>query len=581
MGLKRVFFSVWLVGAGVALADFEALRYGGEGKVVDLAVGLWAWPLPMDYDGDGDLDLVVACPDKPSRGTYFFENPGGGGKLPVFKPGVKVGTATNNMRVSYVGGVPRVLVAGSEVTDAVGGKFEKKEQVYPKTSVHPSRVRANQWTYVDWEGDGDEDIIVGAGDWADYGWDAAYDAQGRWRNGPLRGFVYLLEKKGDGWAEAVKVRAGGADVEVYGWPTPNFADFDGDGDLDLLCGEFLDGFTYFENAGLRGAPVYLGGKRLGVKMDLQMIVPTALDWDADGDVDLVVGDEDGRVALVEHTGEVVGGVPVFAEPVYFQQEADTLNAGALATPYAVDWDGDGDEDLLCGNTAGYVFFYENLTGGATPEWGVAERLTAGGDVLRIQAGDSGSIQGPCEAKWGYTTLSAADWDGDGKVDLVLNSIWGQVLWYRRGADGLEAARPVEVAWTAGARKPAWNWWDPNGAALATQWRTTPEAVDWDGDGLVDLVMLDQEGYLAFWKKREDGKVDEPARIFVDEKGAALRLNVKSCGGSGRVKLKVADWDGDGRKDVLVNSENAALLRNLGERDGTVVLKRSGNLGEQN
>ena len=36
-------------------------------------------------------------------------------------------------------------------------------------------------------------------------------------------------------------------------------------------------------------------------MDLQMITPTAIDWDRDGDIDLVVGDEDGRVAFVENT----------------------------------------------------------------------------------------------------------------------------------------------------------------------------------------------------------------------------------------------------------------------------------------
>ena len=42
-------------------------------------------------------------------------------------------------------------------------------------------------------------------------------------------------------------------------------------------------------------------------MNVQMITPTVVDWDADGDPDLVVGDEDGRVALVENSGKIRGG----------------------------------------------------------------------------------------------------------------------------------------------------------------------------------------------------------------------------------------------------------------------------------
>src|SRR5262245_23409322 len=70
--------------------ELARLKYNYPGLTVDLGVGLWAFPLPMDFDGDGDLDLVVSCPDRPSNGTYFFENPGtqSGHKLPVFKPGV-------------------------------------------------------------------------------------------------------------------------------------------------------------------------------------------------------------------------------------------------------------------------------------------------------------------------------------------------------------------------------------------------------------------------------------------------------------------------------------------------------------
>ena len=42
-----------------------------------------------------------------------------------------------------------------------------------------------------------------------------------------------------------------------------------------------------------------------------MITPTAVDFDADGDLDIVCGDEDGRVAFIEHTSKVVGGMPQF------------------------------------------------------------------------------------------------------------------------------------------------------------------------------------------------------------------------------------------------------------------------------
>jgi hypothetical protein len=322
-------------------------------------------------------------------------------------------------------------------------------------------------------------------------------------------------------------------------------------------------------------------------MDLQMIVPVAFDWDKDGDVDLIVGDEDGRVALVEHTGKVDNGLPVFLPPRYFQQEAKDLKFGALATPTAVDWDGDGDQDILCGNTAGYIGFFENL-GGHPPKWAAPKLLKAGGKTIRIQAGPNGSIQGPCEAKWGYTTLTAGDWDGDGLPDLVVNSIWGKVIWYRNvGAKAkpkLAAAQAVAVEWPGKPPKPVWNWWDPRGKELVTQWRTTPVMVDFNRDGLPDLVMLDHKGYLALFERsvRNRNRVLLPGkRIFVDEAGNPIRLNPGRAGKSGRRKLVVVDWDGDGRLDVLANSTNADWWQNVGTRDGKTILRNRGPLFPRN
>src|SRR5690606_41492059 len=91
-------------------------------------------------------------------------------------------------------------------------------------------------------------------------------------------------------------------------------------------------------------------------MDLQMILPTAIDWTGDGHMDLIIGDEDGRVALLKNTGQVKDRMPVFEDPYYFQQKPDKVKFGALATPNSIDWDGAGDEDLTTGNTAGNIGF---------------------------------------------------------------------------------------------------------------------------------------------------------------------------------------------------------------------------------
>ena len=573
----------------------ERMKYNNPGLVVDLGVGLWAWPLPMDYDGDGDLDLVVSCADKPFNATCFFENPGGDPKMPVFRPPVVIGPGLRNCQIAYIDGQPRVTIPGHECVNFLKAGFDDRVKLPVEPKVHPNKIRANQWKYVDYDGDGRLDLVVGVGDWSEYGWDNAFSAKGEWTNGPLRGFVYLLRNTGSNqdpkYGEPTKIEAGGRPLEVYGMPSPNLADFDGDGDLDVICGEFVDKFTWFENAGTRREPKYAAGKYLAcqgkpLRMDLCMIVPVAVDWDSDGDVDLVVGQEDGRVALLDNTGRVGENGPVFHPPKFFRQEADEVKFGALVTPVSFDWDADGDEDLICGNTAGYVGLIENLDGGNPPKWAEAVLLEADGQVLRIEAGPNGSIQGPCETKWGYTTLSVADWDHDGLADLVVNSIWGKVVWYRnageKGRPKLAAAAPIEVQWQGPPPKPAWNWWQPEGKELATQWRTTPVAHDLTGDGLIDLVMLDHEGHLALFERKKVGGslvLLPPKRVFqgvdADKARGPLRLNAGEAGRSGRRKLCLADWDLDGKVDILVNSRSVDFLKNVSTDEGTYVFANTG------
>lgn len=562
------------------------LPYNHPGLIVDLGVGLWANPVPVDWDEDGDTDLLVSTTDKPSNGIYYFENDGNN----LFYPGNKIAGSKRQMSVSWPGDEMAITTPGTRYQDFREKLYGDPREIAYKQTFHSGRT--NQWKYADYNGDGIFDLLIGVSDWRDYGWDDAYDAKGMWTRGPLHGYVYVVMNHGTNerpsYGKASKVMAGGQPVDVFGKPSPNLVDWDQDGDLDLICGEFLDRISYFENVGTRTVPLFREGEFLTIHgeilhLELEMPEVVVYDWEADGDPDIVVGKEDGRVLLIENRGLDQDGRPRLAEPAYFRQKADYVKCGALSTPCSFDWDGDGDEDIISGNTAGFLEYIENLSGGGSPAWAAPLRLESNGRTFRIMAGSSLSIQGPAEAKWGYTVPYVADWNMDGLPDIVLNSIVGKILWLpNRGSRTqpvLGEARAVQVDWEGAPPKPAWNWWDPVSNELVVQWRTRPLVLDLNEDGLNDLIVIDHEGYLSYFQRNsgEKGLFLMPGqRIFYDERGKPLQLNSKKAGSSGRRKIDLVDWDGDGDLDLLANGMNAELYRNVGQ-NGAFVFRYEGDL----
>lgn len=589
--------------------DYLRVKYNNPDLIVDLGVGLWGAPIPMDYDNDGLMDLLMSCPDIPYRGLYFFKNIGTK-ENPLFdQPTRLVEKAFEYTQASIVNNTVYVISAGIEYTDFKNNLFNNPviitPNVLPENDVE--EPRSNMWSYVDYDSDGDLDILVGIDDQKDYHTGNGFNASGEWTNGPLRGYMYFLENVNGSYINRGKILAGNNPIETYGAPGANMADFDGDGKADIIAGEFLDKLTWFKNIGTSSIPEFAAGSVLKdengdtIRLHVQMIIPVAVDFNEDGKIDLLVADEDGRVVFIKNTGQVQNNAPVFETPVYLKQKAGYLKFGALSAPFSVDWDGNGTQDLICGSSSGNIAFIKNLNTGANPKWAEPVLMKVNGEPIRFMAGENGSIHGPAEAKWGYTTLSVADWDGDGKKDLIVNSIFGEIVWFKNTGDLLELEGPykVKVDWDNEIpQKPSWNWWNPGETDLVTQWRTIPVAIDWNKDGLMDLIMIDHEGYLSYYERfikngelwlkpgqrifymlGETTKFDHNNRNLGKEEHCLLQLNAMAGSGSrsGRRKFCIVDWNNDGKLDIIVNSNNATLFQNLKTERGKTFFVNKGEL----
>ena len=257
---------------------------------------------------------------------------------------------------------------------------------------------------------------------------------------------------------------------------------------DLLVGYQNDGkVLYFPNIGSRTNPVFASSNLVqagGADICLPSPnncgapAPCVCDFDHDGLHDLLVGSgSDGNVYYYRNTN--TANTPVFAPGIQLKVGATSFGTylGSRATPYWHDWDEDGLPDLLCGNGNGYVYFFRNIGTLQSPAFAAPVQIYAGGFPLYLDI---------------RAVVRVFDWDGDGLKDLVGSSNSG-VYWCRNTNSNAQPILQARVAIQAPRAGGS------NLVNINTGPRMRLDLVDWNNDGVIDLLLGNADGTVALYE----------------------------------------------------------------------------------
>jgi hypothetical protein len=204
-------------------------------------------------------------------------------------------------------------------------------------------------------------------------------------------------------------RAGELDVGGGYHPAPAFGDLTGDGRVDLILGTWSDELRYLRAEGNGGLDELELVDSAFVSIPRgRNTTPTLGDLDGDGDLDLLVGESSGTINHFENVG-----TPLSPEFRLVTENFQSVSVGRRSVPVLRDLDRDGDLDLVVGSEGSGVHVYRNVGSRTVPEF-VPE----------------GPLPVPVH---GLTTPALGDVDGDGDDDLVLGGIGGGLIFYRGGA----------------------------------------------------------------------------------------------------------------------------------------------------
>ena len=277
-------------------------------------------------------------------------------------------------------------------------------ELVQKGFMQSSMVDLGEGAYpqlIDFDGDGLKDLIVG-----NYGYfmgTSNYDSRLRaYRNTGTANDPEFTFFSGD----FGNLSSSGLDG-LY----PAFGDLDADGDLDLIVGEANGRLHYYTNTAGTGVPpqyTLAAANYAGIQVP-QYSTPCLFDLNEDGRLDLVVGSRNGKLSYYQNSGT--------AQSPAFPSTPTVVNLGGVdvvdqtqsfygfSTPCI--FPDANNFQLFCGSFGGRVHHYRDLKGNINGTWNLVTNVV---DSLVYD---------------GYrTAVSVADINNDGKLDMVMGNYSG-------------------------------------------------------------------------------------------------------------------------------------------------------------
>ena len=230
----------------------------------------------------------------------------------------------------------------------------------------------------------------------------------------------------------------------------------------------------------------------------------------------------------------------YEPPIVLLEKNSPVYGGSLTVPNVCDWDGDGVDDIVAGNSEGRLLFFKNNGSNEKPDFFLPVEIESDGVPMLLRPGYY-VVQGPLEGAWGYLCPTVFDWNGDGLLDVVVSGSRAKFEVFLN--IGTRTQPILDTPFTLMC----------DGLELHGSWRVRPAVLSVDGKP--HIVIMDDSNALHMYRQADLKNLEDLGRLkLTDGREITGHNNAQeSLGQWGRGKLRFFDWDGDGDMDLFVGS----------------------------